>query len=78
MLVFDGITNVSMSNGLVRVAVSRVGADGAQHPAGEIAIPANQFGNILNGLQNAGQQLQERINQQQTNAAEQTEEERVE
>jgi len=65
MLLIDGIHNVSMANGLVRIQVSRVGADGKATGVEEIAIPASQYGNVVQALQQAGQNLQQRIQEQQ-------------
>ena len=43
MLVIDGIQNVTMANGLVRIQVTQTGADGKQKAVEEIAIPATQY-----------------------------------
>ena len=65
MLVIDGIQHVSMANGLVRIQVVQTGADGKQKGVEEIAIPSNQYGNVVQALQQAGQNLQQRIQEQQ-------------
>ena len=65
MLVMDGIQNVTMANGLVRIQVAQVGSDGKQKGVEEIAIPASQYGNVVQALQQAGQNLQQRIQEQQ-------------
>lgn len=74
MLLIDGIQNVSMANGLVRVQVTRVGADGKSSGVEEIAIPANQYGNVVQALQQAGQNLQQRLqeNQKQQEGSQET------
>jgi hypothetical protein len=69
MLVIDGIQNVSMANGLVRIQVAQVGADGKQKGVGEIAIPASQYGNVVQALTQAGQNLQQRLQDQQKQQA---------
>ena len=65
MLVIDGIHNVSMANGLVRIQVAQVGADGQSKGVDEIAIPASQFGNVVQALNQAGQNLRQRLEEQQ-------------
>ena len=65
MLVIDGIQNVSMADGLVRIQVTQTGADGKQKAVEEIAIPATQYATVVRGLQQAGQNLQQRIQDQQ-------------
>lgn len=52
---------VSLSHGVLRIQCQYAGADGESRTAGELLIPASQFGQILGGLQNAGQQLQEKM-----------------
>ena len=65
MLVIDGIQNVSMANGLVRIQIAQVGSDGQSKGVEEIAIPAGQYGNVVQALQKAGQNLRERLQEQQ-------------
>jgi hypothetical protein len=65
MLLIDGIQSVTMANGLVRLQVVQTGADGKQKGVEEIAIPASQFGNVVQALQQAGQNLQQKLQEQQ-------------
>ena len=65
MLLIDGIQNVTMANGLVRIQVVQTGADGKQKGVEEIAIPASQYATVVQGLQQAGQNLQQRLQEQQ-------------
>ena len=65
MLLIDGIQNVTMANGLVRIQVVQTGADGKSKGVEEIAIPSNQFANVVQGLQKAGQNLQQKMQDQQ-------------
>ena len=60
-LLADDIRNVSLSNGLVRIECTTTGADGQTQVSGELVIPAGQYGTVVKALQNAGQQLQERV-----------------
>jgi hypothetical protein len=69
MLVIDGIQNVTMANGLVRIQVAQVGADGKQKGVEEIAIPASQYGNVVQALTQAGQNLRQRLEEQQKQQA---------
>jgi hypothetical protein len=64
MLLIDGIQNVTMANGLVRIQVAQVGADGQQKGVEEIAIPASQYANVVQALTKAGQNLQQQLQQQ--------------
>ena len=69
MLVIDGIQNVTMANGIVRIQVVQTGADGKQKGVEEIAIPASQYGNVVQALTKAGQDLQQRLQEQQKQQA---------
>ena len=60
-LLTDNIRNVSLSNGLVRIECTTTGADGETHVSGELVVPAGQYSTVVQALQNAGQQLQERV-----------------
>jgi len=54
---------VSMRNGVVRVQCITTGADGQDKITGELLIPAIQYTQIVNALQYAGKQLQEKMEQ---------------
>ena len=60
----ENIANVSLSNGVVRIQCTSTGADGETQTAGELVIPAGQYSAVVQGLQNAGQQLQARQEEQ--------------
>ena len=68
MLVIDGTQDVSMANSLVRIQVVQTGADGKQKAVEEIAIPSSQYGTVVTALQKAGQNIQQRIQEQQKQA----------
>jgi hypothetical protein len=72
MLVIDGIKNVTMANGLVRIQVAQVGADGKSKGVEEIAIPASQYGAVVQALTQAGQNLRQRLEEQQVGHEQQT------
>lgn len=60
-IVVEKLGSVSMRNGLVRIETQATGADGQDRSTGEIVIPASQFAPVVNALQSAGQQLQQKI-----------------
>ena len=64
-LLIDNIANVTLSNGVVRLQCSTTGADGETRTAGEVLIPAGQYSAVVQSLQNAGQQLQEQVQNRQ-------------
>lgn len=66
----DGIRNVSLSNGVVRVELGRDGGQGETVSNGTLMIPANQAGSFASALNNALRELQQRLEQQQSAAAE--------
>ena len=70
-LLIDGITNATLSNGLIRLEVATVSSDGSTKPAGEIAIPANQYASVIQAMQTAGKQLKEQYEQKQQEKGEQ-------
>ena len=69
MQVIDGIQNVTLANGVVRIQTVRTGADGQARAGEEIAIPASQYGTILQALQSAGQDLQNKLSGDKADAA---------
>ena len=62
-LLVEKLGAVSMRGGVVRVQTLSTGADGSERVSGELVIPATAFGQVAGGLQNAGQQLREKIQQ---------------
>jgi len=62
-LLIDNIANVSLSNGLVRIECTTRSADGESRTSGELVIPASQYATVVQALQQAGQQLEARIQQ---------------
>jgi len=45
----------------VRIECTTTGADGQTRTSGELVVPASQYAALVQALQNAGQQLQERV-----------------
>lgn len=72
MQVIDGIRNVTLANGLVRIQTVRTGSDGQARAGEEIAIPASQYGTIVQALQRAGQDLQNKLNAETANESSST------
>lgn len=72
-ILVEKLGSVSMRGGLVRVQCMATGADGQERVSGEIVIPAVAFGQVAGGLQAAGKQLQERIEQARKEQSDQTE-----
>ncbi len=60
-LFIEGLGAVSLRNGVVRVQTVAAGADGEDRTTGELVIPAARFGQVAAALQNAGQQLQAKL-----------------
>ena len=60
-LLIDNISNVTLSNGVVRIECTTTGADGQTQTAAQLLIPAGQYSTVVQALQNAGQQLQEQV-----------------
>ena len=57
----DQISQVTLSNGNLRIQLSQRGADEESVDAGTLIIPANQVNNVVNGLANSLKQLDERL-----------------
>lgn len=62
-ILIEQLGAVSMRNGLVRIQTQASGANGEDRVTGEIVIPASQYGQVVGALQNAGEQLQAKLQQ---------------
>jgi hypothetical protein len=71
-IMIEKLGSVSLRNGVVRIQCIATAADGTEQVTGELVIPAVQYGQVAGGLQAAGKQLQERIEQARKEQAEQT------
>ena len=60
-IMIEKLGAVSMRAGVVRIQTMATGADGEDRVSGELVIPASQFGQVVGSLNNAGQQLQAKI-----------------
>jgi hypothetical protein len=50
---------------VVSITLTQTGPDGQTHEAGQLAVPASQYGSVVQALQNAGQQLQQQVQDKQ-------------
>ena len=60
----DQISQVTLSNGNLRVQIIQRGPNDETVDAGTLILPANQAANIVNGLANSLKQLDERLKSQ--------------
>lgn len=60
----DGFTNVSLSNGNLRVVLIQNGPDKKQVDVGTLIVPINQAANFVNSLAGTLKQLDEQIKAQ--------------
>ena len=57
----DSISQVTLSNGNLRIQLSQRGAENETMDAGTLIIPANQANNFVNGLGESLKNLDERL-----------------
>ena len=69
-LVVDRITNVTLSNGVMRIALECTGADNQGEAVATLFLPASQVNNFLNGLNNAAKDIAGQIQERNADAAE--------
>ena len=62
-MMIEKLGAVSLRNGIVRIQCIATGADGQEQVTGELVIPAAQYGQVAGGMQTAGKQLQEKLEQ---------------
>jgi hypothetical protein len=70
-ILIDGISNVTIANGLVRVDCVEVGPNNQHRPSGTLLIPGPQAGGVLTALVNAMKELQRKQQEQATPVAKQ-------
>ncbi|MFW6177660.1 MAG: hypothetical protein ACOC43_04755 [Desulfohalobiaceae bacterium] len=61
----DQISQVTLSNGNLRIQLAQRGADNSTIDAGTLIVPASQANNFVNGLANSLKELGEKIKAQQ-------------
>jgi len=64
VVVVDGIKDIVLHNGIVRIDCLTAGPGGEQRASGSILIPGNVTGPILQAIVNAMQELDRRIREQ--------------
>jgi hypothetical protein len=57
VIVIDRISNLAVSNGVLRIECVAVNAAGQEKPSGMVLIPANVAGSVVQSLVNGMQQL---------------------
>jgi hypothetical protein len=65
LLLIDGIKDVVLHNGMLRVDCVSAGPNGAEKPSGTLLIPANIAGPVVQTLANALAELEKKIREQQ-------------
>ena len=60
----DQISQITLSNGNVRVQLTQRGADDSTVEAGTLILPAAQAGNVVNSLAGSLKELDERLKAQ--------------
>lgn len=66
----DGIANISIQNGVVRIDCVAAGADGQARPSGTLVIPGGIIGPVLNALVQGVQELDKKLREQVPNTDE--------
>ena len=69
-LVVDRVTNVTLINGVMRIALERTGADNQGEAVATLFLPASQVNNFLNGLNNAAKDIAGQMQERNAEAAE--------
>ena len=57
VIVIDRISNLAVSNGILRIECVAVNAAGQEKPSGMVLIPANMAGAVVQSLVNGMQEL---------------------
>ena len=69
-LIVDRITNVTLVNGVLRIALERTGADNQGEAVATLFLPASQVNNFINGLNRAARDIAGQIQERSAEAAE--------
>ena len=64
-ILIDGIANLSIHNGVLRIECVAVAADGQGHPSGTLVIPGAVAVQVLNALIQGVQDLDKKLREQQ-------------
>jgi hypothetical protein len=68
-ILVDGIANITLHSGVVRVECVTVGSDGKPYPSGTLIIPSATAGHVLQTLASGMQGLEQKLREQQASAA---------
>jgi hypothetical protein len=63
-LLIDGISTLSIHNGMLRIECVAVGPDTKPHPSGTLLIPAPAAAGVLQALTTGMQELDKKIREQ--------------
>ena len=64
-ILIDGVTNISLHSGVVRIECTTVGADGKPHTSGTLVIPGPAAAQVLQALIRGTQELEKKVREQQ-------------
>ena len=68
-ILIDGVTNISLHSGVVRIECTTVGADGKPHTSGTLVIPGPAAAHVLQALITGTQELEKKVREQQQQMA---------
>jgi len=60
MIFADGMSDVSIANGVARITLAQTGAEGKTVPVAQLCVPVTQLPALANGLVQMLKQLQEK------------------
>ena len=63
-ILVDGISNITLHNGVVRIECVAAGPDGKPYPSGTLVIPGAVVGPVLETLIKGTQELDKKIREQ--------------
>jgi len=63
-LLVDGITNITLHNGVLRIECATVRPDGKPHPSGSLVIPGAIATQVMQALVNGMQELEKKLREQ--------------
>ena len=68
MIFADGMSDVSIANGVARITLAQTGAEGKSVPVAQLCVPVTQLPALANGLVQMLKQLQEKAREAQATA----------
>ena len=61
VIIVDRISNIAVSNGILRIECLSISASGQEKPSGTVLIPANVAGAVVQSLVNGMQELEKKL-----------------